>query len=321
MMFKVKKIDQSGIVSIIVTMILMIVMSLVAIGLLQLAGNEQNNALNSQLSQEAYYAADSGINYAIAKINAGPYTPNTCTSSLLSSPAYNVANTCILVNDTPSKLVYSINTGDSKVIPINPTGSSYSRFNLSWYEDGTSSLNFTGCDGSFKLYSFGSYPPNCNASVLQVDVVEVNSGTFLNNETSVYYLYPNKGTGTDITLGVTSPGLVGAACNTNSCGVNFYTSNNYNYYIKVMPIYLSNKTNLSVTAYNGTSVVSLKNAQAIITSTGKAQNVVQSLSSRVDISGTNPFAPGFAIQSQNSICADLNSSQNEPTNTSCNGVE
>jgi len=56
--------NQSGMVSIMVTMILMIVMSLIVVGFAQVSRRNQRVALDRQLSTQAFYAAESGVNDA-----------------------------------------------------------------------------------------------------------------------------------------------------------------------------------------------------------------------------------------------------------------
>ena len=54
--------DESGMASIIVTLIMSVVITLIVLGFAQVSTREQSNALQNQLSTTAYYAAESGIN-------------------------------------------------------------------------------------------------------------------------------------------------------------------------------------------------------------------------------------------------------------------
>ena len=56
------RLNEEGIVSIVVTLIIMIVLTLIVTGFAQLARREQREALDRQLSAQASYAAESGIN-------------------------------------------------------------------------------------------------------------------------------------------------------------------------------------------------------------------------------------------------------------------
>lgn len=118
--------NQSGFASIIIAMVLILVLSLMTVGFAQLMQREQRSALDKQLSSQAYYAAESGVNDAVAAINNGfdtskttcaPYTSaqaNTLDSGNPKSPAstYLTNNqvgadtgakyTCLLINLTPT---------------------------------------------------------------------------------------------------------------------------------------------------------------------------------------------------------------------------
>jgi Tfp pilus assembly protein PilX len=53
---------QAGMVSIMVTMILMVVLSLIVIGFAQIARRNSRQSLDRQLSTSAFYAAEAGVN-------------------------------------------------------------------------------------------------------------------------------------------------------------------------------------------------------------------------------------------------------------------
>jgi Tfp pilus assembly protein PilX len=55
---------QAGMVAIMVTMILMIVISLIVVGFAQISRRNQRQALDRQLSTQAFYAAETGVNDA-----------------------------------------------------------------------------------------------------------------------------------------------------------------------------------------------------------------------------------------------------------------
>ena len=63
-----KDIDQKGMAAILITLIMMIVISLIVLGFAQITRHDQQQALDKQLSTEAFYAAESGINDAINAI-------------------------------------------------------------------------------------------------------------------------------------------------------------------------------------------------------------------------------------------------------------
>ena len=54
--------NQDGLVSIIIVVILMIVISIIVLSFAKVVRNEQRQTLDRQLSTQAYYAAESGVN-------------------------------------------------------------------------------------------------------------------------------------------------------------------------------------------------------------------------------------------------------------------
>ncbi len=131
---------QDGFASLVIAIVLVLVLSLMTVGFAQLMQREQRQALDKQLSSQAYYAAESGVNDAAKAINDGyTATKNQCDNSLASvDPNHNqpaaaladLANnnvgsstaakyTCLLINPTPSGIVYNpVSTTDSTVVEI-----------------------------------------------------------------------------------------------------------------------------------------------------------------------------------------------------------
>lgn len=308
--------DDKGFVSILVTMIMMIVISLIVLGFALVSSNEQKGSLNRQLSEEAYYAADSGINYATAVIEQNPANPPqklTCPadatyteSNLLSNAAYGVSYPCLTVNPAPFQIHNTIPVGQPKVIPIDASVGVINSIDFKWYESVSSKI-YDGCPDAGHAGSFPTTAPtapDCDASVLQVDIIPI--GGNLENASSVIYLDPIKGNAQVANSGgfVAAPSttLYPVVCfpNGSACDFTLTGLNATEYYLRVLPIYGS-ETDLTLSA-NGVTVA-LKNAQVDIHSTGKAQDVLQSLEATLDISGTNTGTAPFAIQSNESICA------------------
>lgn len=214
--------SQEGVVSLLVTMVLMIVVSLIALGFAQVARNNQGQQLNQQLSTQAFYAAESGVNDASEIISTAlsSSTPpsgsdlnrTTCTDDPgykdmyvpLQTSSYNVLNqtdnveyTCILVNGDPSAIQTDIGT-TSKIIPINAS-SDISSIKLSWSTEGTSSDPTAGCPTTAKLPQAAAFD-NCGIGVLRVDLLPVDgtaisnaSASTLADETLTFFAVPTPG--------------------------------------------------------------------------------------------------------------------------------
>jgi hypothetical protein len=227
-MGKLKQLRQSqeGMVSIVVTMIIMAVLSLIVLGFAQLARREQREALDKQLSTQAFYAAESGINDAIKAIEreTNPYTLNktTCESDSTTDPGSStaftdsinssgeVAYTCLLIDQTPKSLEYSsIETDKSTVIPLSPvtvptdpavapTPTDLKTLNISWNRSD---------NGGSGYYESATPDPNDDfpplgssgwddkaAGILRIDITPLNKNGFTRNDltqgTFTAFLYP-----------------------------------------------------------------------------------------------------------------------------------
>lgn len=126
-MNKIKKLNESGFAPIIVSIIIVVVLSLLTLGFVTLANNSAKNALNRQLSNNAYYAADSGINDAIQAIASGTYNKakNFCgpdtTNPFLRNNHINGSQdyySCLLINPTPATLQYSSVSSSQPVVAL-----------------------------------------------------------------------------------------------------------------------------------------------------------------------------------------------------------
>src|SRR5687768_8797387 len=100
---------QQGMAAIFVTMIMMIVISLIVLGFAQVSRREARDSLDRQLSTQAYFAAETGVNDAVEVIkSSGAGSIPEKTSCEYSGPEYdaskavidstnNVSYTCLLV--------------------------------------------------------------------------------------------------------------------------------------------------------------------------------------------------------------------------------
>jgi Tfp pilus assembly protein PilX len=119
--------NQDGFASIVIALILIIVLALLTVGFSQVARSEQQNALSKQLANQAYYAAETGINDAVTdyqdkaitisnttNINTNNCivppaagTPAALTSQNVIDSQTGVAYTCIIMSLDPSSLQFS----------------------------------------------------------------------------------------------------------------------------------------------------------------------------------------------------------------------
>ena len=231
---KPRSLDQAGIASIMVTLVLMAVMTLIVLGFAEIARHDQRQALDRQLSSQAFYAAETGVNDYAQKIRgffeANPAASTTeiqnkvsqssCTPSNNSiyagmsnvlNAANNVQYTCVLVNATPDSLQYGSVGNASQVIPVNSAdGSSLDHMVISWQPTTNQVKPTQGCPSNPNVDTFpaaGSWSSGgCKLGIVRVDLVPAPSSANpfslqdLQANTMTVFLVPtvatNTGTGT-----------------------------------------------------------------------------------------------------------------------------
>lgn len=157
---------QSGFVSIIVTIIIIVFVTLVAVSFAFLSRQNQTQSLNSRLSTQAFYAAESGVNQAIRYLKTpngvGDYT--NCNSPITSDAKATldadgpVKYTCVLINNKPVDLRYdAISTTGSTIVHIK-TAVPVDKLEISWQDTGANKSTDTN-DPSFAASSSNFYLP------------------------------------------------------------------------------------------------------------------------------------------------------------------
>lgn len=333
--------QQSGLVSIMVTMIMLLVIALIVIGFTQITNRNSRQALDEQLSTQAFYAAESGVNQAIQKIyqtaDKSTLQPQTnCTDNkygaltvLSSSPNPDVAVTCLLVKPVTSDIQLTAKQGSSTIVPIetadangNPKNRSQLTFTWSLPATYSGAANSTVCASDF---SNGKFPQtesaSCGFGVLRVDLLQyanlndINTNgssqkgaTYSADNTVSLYLAPSNASSP---VGISSftnsneRAFIGtASCNSSSCiaQINFAgPAQNQQYFARVSSLY----NDANVVTIDGTISGSPGDAyfKGIyeIDATGQAQDVFRRVQVRY-----NPFAsgtlPASALQTTGDIC-------------------
>lgn len=236
--------DQRGFAAIIIALVLILILSLITVGFAQLMRREQRSALDKQLSSQAYYAAESGVNVAAKAINAGyfqgtPPTPKSTCGTISGDPYFSTNNVgintgasypCLLVNPTPPNLQYgSIDTTDTKVVEMTGVSSSGSAvaiktIEISW-EDANGNNTFAPpsyCNNTtFYPASAGSPPTWTYTGLLRAELIPIKdlSRSGLTNNAYTAFLCPDTSasTGSDYVAnhGIASGVIVHGGCTTN----------------------------------------------------------------------------------------------------------
>lgn len=293
--------DQRGIVSIFITVIIILLMSLIILAMARNSTREGRQSLDRQLSDQAFYNAESGINDWTKYINENKNNPSLPVKktecdpkgipATLPNPPNNELDgpngvnkyTCVMYNRTPSYLVSQNKADTSEVFLIKPN-SAIDHVDVKWSVDGAS---LSGCG----LFSSPTLPTSssataCNIGGLRLELFKKNQTSrddYINNS-MVFYAFPNNGNGNpNISFAEAAGDKKGAkktaSCTGQECSV---TVNGINighqeeYYLVVKRIYLTADTSTVVVSGGSSSgVVAMLDSQVEIDVTGKANDVLR----------------------------------------------
>lgn len=190
--------DQRGVASIVITMTISMVLVLIIVGFSSVVRREQRQALDAQLSSQAFYAAESKINETIAKLEADPmYSGQDCDNNGTSDPAFSGSSdtviSCVQVSSVQNietttgvdqVATHTINSGDVKTV------------DLSWVGDGASQCV---AGGASYILPKAPYDPT-TLGMVRLEITRVASGAnnygrdALAGNTYSMLLHPNSNT-------------------------------------------------------------------------------------------------------------------------------
>ncbi len=336
--------EQKGMVAIIVTMIVMIVLTLIVLGFAQLARREQRQALDRQLSTQAYYAAESGINVARDQIYNSNFDADItdCTGPNSASAKWGAGSTtlstdsnsnipCLLVDQRLETLEYSSVGDQSTVAPLTSETGNFKEITFSWQaKNGSTDFN---CGDQTGL----KFPPvsgwknsNCSVGLLRVDLIDLGVGNidrgYMVNNTFTAFFYPSASGGNNFTFGSASGANQGqiyrvrcsAAATPKHCKatVNVDALGHPRFYVRFRSVYVDSSVTVNGvdTANDAATFVG---AQAKIDVTGKTADVTRRV--QVHIPSTKASQvynfPSFVLETADSICKRLSVVPGEPVTT------
>lgn len=315
--------NQKGMVSIMVTMILMIVISLIVLGFAQISRRNQRQSLDRQLSTQAFYAAESGVNDALDKINTSGVFPipakKTCTdtgngfySSLNKDvdAAHGVSYSCLTVNPSPKQLSYTNVDTTGTVIPlISGDGSNFSTLKMEFKSTTGSTTPATGCKTSVNSQFTPTTSWTCGYGVIRIDLVPATgalTAASLQAATHTIFAVPFSSGGTatyDYANGADKYKVFGLTCSNTSCVLNIQGLNTNQYYMRVSSIYQASALTITGTNVSG-GAATFNGAQIVVDATGKAQDVLRRIQVHAPANGdgSKNQLPNNALQSNDSIC-------------------
>lgn len=352
--YKLRK-SQEGFASLVIAIVIVLVLSLMTVGFAQLMQREQRSALDKQLSSQAYYAAESGINDAAKAINAGFATAKTTCAPLpvtatglgvdflknnTISGATASSYSCLLIDPAPFYLEYgSVDTAGSKVLtltgidPNNPTQYAViDSINIGWQDSSAAQTNFVpGSSHTFTTAANWSY-----TGIVRIGLTPLSSGninrTALNNNTMNAFLFP-KGSNSPIPTHQfndyssinNNGGILDGNCSTTRaptsktpryCNVKISNLGQVNYLLSLRSIY--SKSRVTITAYDSSdNPLRIKNSQTLVDSTGKAQDVLRRVQVRIP-SHNGYVHPDYDLQTTGNICKQLKLTPDNNFGYNCN---
>jgi Tfp pilus assembly protein PilX len=334
--------DQRGMVSFLVTLIMMAVITLIVVGFTEVTNRNSREALDRQLSAQAFYAAESGVNATRDQIQAALTSgaaivgKTTCANNYDGSSVApigpGVKYTCVLVNPNPTTLVYNgINRASSIVIPIE-TATDLTSLNFSWTKKAGTATGT--CTGRADSYYPASPSWTCGFGILRVDLMQVTDpaapptdANAMYNYTNTLYLSPfGAGTGNIPILGggslpfnTATKGFTGTGCNSaagstcggsgacnTTCTVDFNLSGARKYYARVTMLYRdAGQLTVSAKVASGAAAEFI-NGQTMVDVTGQAQDELRRIQVRLapdnSAAGANDGLPLNALTSTNGLC-------------------
>lgn len=318
-----KRVNEAGMVSIMVTMILMIVISLLVLGFAQVSRRNQRQSLDRQLSTQAFYAAESGVNdvrnLISNALDAGQVVPDkkTCSdtgsgfySSLNKDLTGNVSYSCILVNASPKQLSYNSITETGTIIPlISGNGTNFSSITMKLTTKTGSTTPSNGCQST----TSGVFTPTtswtCGYGVLRFDLVPVagnKSTADLQNQVRTVFAVPyTPATNAGGNYNFAGDGNVvrGMHCDNTDCTLTIDGLSSDKYYMRMQSIYQDVALTMTGKDSNGADAT-FNGAQIVIDSTGKAEDVLRRIQVHIPVNGdgNKNQLPDNALQSTDSVC-------------------
>jgi len=306
-----KDLGEKGFASIVITLILIIVLALVTIGFAQLARREQRDALDKQLANQAYYAAESGVNDTVKNLGAiaaaNPPT-NQCldTANFSLNPVIDqtrgVSYSCILVNTTPPNLLYNnVLAEEDRYVTFSTSHNPLSSLTIQW-GSADNKTTYKAGNSFTPLGQWGNSP-----AVLEVSLTPLGTGALQRSNivasNFTVYLYPHNGGGSTVAYNTASQGQIRGRCTGSGAYPCRLTINGLPggltgqwYLLHIVDHY--DPSNINITGSVGGTSVNFIDGQAQIDVTGKAREVLKRIQVRVPIHPPYDL-PKYTIEAQN----------------------
>jgi hypothetical protein len=315
--------DERGIVSLMVTFVIIIVISLIVIGFSQVARRNQRSALDRQLSTQAFYAAETGINDVTNLIRSGTavfsagddtdcdgFSSNNGLTGTL-DPAGDVRYSCLLVADEVKALVYTtIRNQHSVTAPLKLSGN-LQTLTFRWKSNATTRLNAANCAAGAATVLPAATAWGCDYALLRVDLTQdrgLPSAARLADDTTTTFFRPHNTASATPTISVfdndaNRARYLRASCSAGNCQANLSFSggaSGRDYFLRMTALY-GDAEDVRVSGLDtGGAGETFRDAQIQIDATGKAQDVLRRVQVRLPLKETS--IPGSPLQVTGGAC-------------------
>ncbi len=334
--------DQQAFVSIFSVLIIMAILTLVMVGFSNVTRRAQRATLDNQLNTQAYYAAESGVNDAIAYLKINPDFRKTECQGATGGFTYgnnldaglNVGYTCLLINganDFRFSAVPITAEGAAKVFPFEASASNIGTFDLTLNAvSGTAVVPTTAAAPSVLVPMNDASRPANSLGVLRVDLVPIanlDRNSLAKNGYTFYVVFTRGGTsGTHtVTSDTQNQGsIVNARCDTAPCKTTIQLSpgSATAYRMRLQSVYSPVSVIIDNIKNGSGGSVTITKGQPIIDVTGKAGDVLRRIQVRVPFESYGATS-SLAIETADSICKRLivtpaNTTTDMPADQACN---
>ncbi len=330
---KASKNSQSGFAAIIVTLIVVALVMLLVIGFVSIVNRESRSSIDQQLSTQAFYAAETGINDAAQLLAEAEITEDIddCSAFEASDLATtkilgdddSVEYTCVLIDRTPSSLAKSsvgtdgptsllLRGVDESGDVLSASGGYISTITINWHMEGVdpaASPSFRSDDNTFPE-SWGHDAPVLRTALTSLSSFDRQS---LIENTFTTFLRPRDGSGvgTSVTAlfgsgNVAQQGSIqNIVCNPAtladtdrsrycSAEINVASVEQAEFNLVLRSTY-TNADVIITGLDDGGNPVFFADQQAVIDSTGRANDVFRRIQARVPLRNESKV-PGFGVE-------------------------
>lgn len=322
---------QSGFVSMIIVITLSILLTLLTLAFIKVMGRGQRQILDSQLSTQAYYAAETGINDAMKAIVSNPTGVPTgddtnCDPSpidpvsgakpnpVISNGEITVSYTCQLITTGTKDVLVTATEGTAKTYPLYTPGSNAQSVTIEWEDQSVNNAFSTGGAQDFVAADTWN---GLSPAMMRITIYKTggsgSSTDFINNQMNFFVKPGTVATGADaISMNSVDGVATLAKCATiaadrpYACRITISdvggTGIANSVFIRIQPIYKNSNYRFTTSTTNNFSLAdapTLYGAQYRIDVTGRANDVFRRLEVRLPLSGF--VAPDSGIDSS-SIC-------------------